>query len=144
MWAAQLSHRRRFESHGSSTAASVSRVQTLVRMKNKVSAIQEWVIHLRATHYICHSESSFYKLAAFSKPISIILRDRLEIFAYERGKIHLNLTSVYSLNISAINVPTFWISLLSISQLSATHSVTFNKTTCYHQGHSAGSTKQQI
>jgi len=113
-------------------------------MRGKVSACQEWVIDSGATHHICHSRSSFYQLAGLSKPISIILGDGSEIFAYERGKIRLNLTSVYSIDISAIYVPSFSISLLSIGQLSTTYSVTFTKTTCYLQSRSAGSANEQI
>jgi len=109
-----------------------------------VSACQEWVIDSGAAHHICHSRSSFYQLAGLSKPISIILGDGPEIFAYERGKIRLNLTSVYSIDISAIYVPSFSISLLSIGQLSTTYSVTFTKTTCYLQSRSAGSANEQI
>jgi len=142
--ATPFSHRRRLESNGSSAAVSVTRVQALVTMRGKVSACQEWVIDSGATPHICHSRSSFYQLAGLSKLISIILGDGSEIFVYERGKIRLNLTSVYSIDISAIYVPSFSISLLSIGQLSTTYSVTFIKTTCYLHSHAAGSTNEQI
>ena len=86
----------------------------------------------------------FYQIARLAKPISIILGDGSEIFAYESGKIGINLTPIYSIDISAIYVPSFSISLLLIGQLSSEYSVTFANPICYFTSRSSGSTSQQI
>ena len=93
---------------------------------------------------MCHSRSSFYYSACLPEPISIILEDGSEIFAYESGRIRLNLTPECSLDISAIYVPSFSISLLSIGQLSSQYSITFTEMTCSIIPPLAGSAKQQI
>ena len=142
--AAQLSHRRRPEGNCSSAAVSVTRVQALVATRRRVLAYQEWIIDSGATYHICHSRSSFYYLARLPEQISIILGDRSEIFAYESGKIRLNLTSECSIDISAIYVPSFSISLLSIGQLSSQYSITFTEMTCSIIRPSVGSANQQI
>ena len=123
---------------------SITQVQALVTMRGNVVAYQEWIVDSGATHHICYSRSSFYQLARLARPISIILGDGSEIFAYESGKIRLNLTADFSIDITAIYVPSFSISLLSIGQLSSEYSVTFAKPRCYIMSRSQGSTSQQI
>ena len=142
--AAQFSHRRRPESNHSGATVSVARVQALVTTRGKVLAYQKWIVDSGATHHIGHSRSSFYQLARLAKPISIILGDGSEIFAYESGKIHINLTPEYIIDIGAIYVPSFSISLLSIGQLSSEYSVMFVRPACYIMSRSPGSTNQQI
>ena len=143
--AAQFSHRSRPESNRSSAAVSVTRVQALATTRGKALAYQEYIVDSGATHHICHLRSSFYQLARLARPISIILGDGSEIFAYESGKICINLTPECSIDIGAIYVPSFSISLLSIGQLvSSKYLVIFVKPVCYITSRSSGSTNQQI
>ena len=113
-------------------------------IRRRVLAYQEWIIDSGSTHPICHSQSSLYYLARLLEPISIIRGDGSEIFVYESGKIPLNLTSECSIDISAIYVPSFSISLLSIGQLSSQYSISFTEMSCSIIGPSAGSANQQI
>jgi len=109
-----------------------------------VLAYQEWIIDSGATHHICHSRSSFYYLARLPESIRIILGDSSEIFAYESGNIRFNLSSECSIDIRAIYVPSFSMSLLSIGQLSSQYSITFTEMTCSIIRPSADSANQQI
>lgn len=82
--------------------------------------------------------------ACLAKPISIILGHGSGILAYKSGKIHINLTSDYSIDIGAMDVPSFSISLPSIGQLFSKYSVMFARPACYIMSRSPGSTNQQI
>ena len=104
---------------------SVTRVQALVTTRGKVLAYQEWIVDSGATHHICPSQSSFYQLAPLGTPVSIILGDGSEIFAYKSGKIRMNLRPECSIDMSAIYVPSFLISQLSIGQLSSEYLIMF-------------------
>ena len=110
---------------------SVTRVQALVVQSGMASCYQLWIVDSGATHHICHTKSSFQQLSRLSEPLSIILGDSSEVFGYESGKIKLNLTTTYSIEIQAIYIPGFSISLLSIGQLSTKYLVTFSGAFCY-------------